>query len=50
MDWLLIIVILSAPGQPAHPVGLMSDQRACAVAGAGMTHILAQANPGLAFG
>ncbi|HMO07045.1 MAG TPA: hypothetical protein PKD10_05275 [Paracoccaceae bacterium] len=50
MDWLLVIVILSTPGQPAAPMGLMADRRACAIAGAGMVHVLARANPGMTFG
>jgi hypothetical protein len=49
MDWLLIIVLLSAPGTPAVDAGHMLDEGTCKVAGAGMVDRLEAANPGLDF-
>lgn len=47
MTWLLILNLTFA-GQTMHqPVGLMLDERACVIAGAGMAAILENANPGL---
>jgi hypothetical protein len=47
MTWLLILT-LSAEGQTAQlPAGVMADERLCIMAGAGVTAILEEANPGL---
>jgi hypothetical protein len=47
MTWLLILT-LSADGQTARlPAGVMADERLCIMAGAGVTAILEEANPGL---
>lgn len=47
MTWLLILT-LSAEGQTAQLLaGVMADERLCIVAGAGVTAILEEANPGL---
>lgn len=47
MDWLLILT-MTISGQTIHqPVGLMINERACVIAGAGMAAILESANPGL---
>lgn len=47
MTWLLILT-LSAEGQTTDmPAALLTDERLCIMAGAGITSILEQANPGL---
>lgn len=47
MTWLLVLT-LSLDGRTAdQPVGIMFDERACAIAGAGSVLLLEEANPGL---
>lgn len=50
MTGFLLILTFTFQGQTAPPVamGLIFDERACAIAGAGMVAILEEANPGLA--
>lgn len=50
MDWLLTIVFLSIPGEPALTVGHMLDARTCRIAGGGMAQVLQAANPGQSIG
>lgn len=47
MTWLLVIVITLGGERVEKPVGLMIDQRACNIAGFGMSAVLSQANPGV---
>lgn len=48
MKWILLLTT-GFPGQPpaTGSVGLLIDEDTCKVAGAGMTILLEQANPGL---
>jgi hypothetical protein len=45
----VLILTLSAPGYATEtvPVGMMINHQSCAVAGAGMKHVLESATPGI---